>query len=139
MLILTYDEHGGFWDSVPTKKTVPNPYPESKGWPHLFDFDRLGVRVPSIIISPWVAHSVQEDTYDHATVPATIKSLLQLSSPYLTSRDAAAQHFVTSETLLSKPRKDCPLTLPDVSPTLEEYPLEAMVDSSDNNRPHTIN
>jgi len=37
---------------------VSNPYPESEGHPHKFDFTRLGVRVPAIVISPWLAKGV---------------------------------------------------------------------------------
>jgi len=38
-----------------------------------FAFDRLGVRVPAILISPWVEKgSVINDVYDHASIPATV-------------------------------------------------------------------
>ena len=54
-LLITYDEHGGFYDHVPTPVTgVPNPDGIIGPDPFHFRFDRLGVRVPTLIISPWI-------------------------------------------------------------------------------------
>lgn len=54
MFLITYDEHGGFFDHVPTPVThVPNPDGIIGLEPYYFTFDRLGVRVPIILISPW--------------------------------------------------------------------------------------
>lgn len=55
LFIITYDEHGGFYDHVPTPVTgVPSPDGIVGPEPFLFGFDRLGVRVPTIMISPWI-------------------------------------------------------------------------------------
>ncbi|XP_011621515.1 non-specific phospholipase C4 isoform X2 [Amborella trichopoda] len=55
VFIITYDEHGGFYDHVPTPiRGVPNPDGLIGGEPYNFKFDRLGVRVPAIVISPWI-------------------------------------------------------------------------------------
>jgi phospholipase C len=55
LFIITYDEHGGFYDHVPTPAdNVPNPDGLVGGEPYYFDFKRLGVRVPTIMISPWI-------------------------------------------------------------------------------------
>ena len=63
-LLLTYDEHGGFFDHVPPpSEGVPNPDPSSGAdglsgsQPEAqtaFAFDRLGVRIPTVLVSPWV-------------------------------------------------------------------------------------
>lgn len=54
-LLITYDEHGGFYDHVPTPvKDVPNPDGIIGPGPFYFGFDRLGVRVPTFLISPWI-------------------------------------------------------------------------------------
>ena len=37
---------------------VSNPYPKSEGNPYRFDFTRLGVRLPAIVIPPWLAKEV---------------------------------------------------------------------------------
>ena len=46
VFIITYDEHGGFFDHVPPP-TAPDDH-ASEG------FDQLGFRVPSVVIGPWV-------------------------------------------------------------------------------------
>lgn len=54
-LLITYDEHGGFYDHVPTPvEGVPNPDGIIGPDPWYFRFDRLGVRVPTFLISPWI-------------------------------------------------------------------------------------
>lgn len=55
LFLITYDEHGGFFDHVPPpSKNVPRPDDVLGPAPHYFQFDRLGVRVPFIAISPWI-------------------------------------------------------------------------------------
>ncbi|KAF7825949.1 non-specific phospholipase C3-like [Senna tora] len=119
LFIITYDEHGGFYDHVPTPLTgVPNPDGLVGPDPYKFGFDRLGVRVPAIFVSPWidpgtVLHepSGPEETsqYEHSSIPATVKKIFNLPQ-FLTKRDAWAGTF---ETLLTRntPRTDCPVTL----------------------------
>jgi len=56
MIVVMYDEHGGLPDHVsPPQKNVPNPDGLNCSE---FNFDRLGVRVPAIIASPWVDKGV---------------------------------------------------------------------------------
>lgn len=55
LFIITYDEHGGFYDHVATPvEDVPNPDGLIGAEPYFFDFMRLGVRVPTIMVSPWI-------------------------------------------------------------------------------------
>ena len=55
LFIITYDEHGGFYDHVPTPLDgVPNPDGILGPPPYNFEFNRLGVRVPTFFISPWI-------------------------------------------------------------------------------------
>lgn len=55
LLVITYDEHGGFYDHVKTPFTdVPSPDGNTGPAPYFFKFDRLGVRVPTIMVSPWI-------------------------------------------------------------------------------------
>lgn len=111
LMILMYDEHGGFYDHLPPPATTA---PGDKGIAglnrHGFTFDRLGVRVPAVIISPYVERGVIDHTvYDHASVPATLAKLFNLST--LTNRDKAA---ATLDHLFarSEPRDDALLSLP---------------------------
>ena len=55
LFVITYDEHGGFYDHVATPVSgVPSPDGIVGPEPFLFGFDRLGVRVPTIMVSPWI-------------------------------------------------------------------------------------
>ena len=63
-LLITYDEHGGFYDHVPTPVSgVPNPDGIIGPDPFYFRFDRLGVRVPTILVSPWVDKGTGEFSF----------------------------------------------------------------------------
>ncbi|MDA4128989.1 MAG: phosphoesterase [Thaumarchaeota archaeon] len=113
LLIITYDEHGGFYDHVvPPTAIPPGDSVSSPGNNHNnFDFRQLGVRVPTLIISPLVAKgTIDHNTYDHTSVLATVEKLFNLGS--LTKRDETAQtlnHLFKLQT----PRTDAPMTLPD--------------------------
>ncbi len=63
LLIVTYDEHGGFYDHVePPTSVCPD---EHKGD---YSFDRLGVRVPAVLVSPWLDAGVFSEQLDHTSV-----------------------------------------------------------------------
>jgi phospholipase C len=96
LLIITYDEHGGFYDSVaPTAATPPN-----DGSPQDtsinsggFLFDWYGVRVPAVIVSPQIKQGyVDHTTYDHTSILATVEKLFGLSP--MTQRDGTAQDLL---------------------------------------------
>jgi phospholipase C len=110
LLVVLYDEHGGFFDRVPPPGTVPSPDGKKARHPP-FDFTRLGVRVPAILVSPLVEKSRVDSTiYEHSSLPATIKNLFNLPEG-LTARDKAANTFEKNLSC-TVPRKDTPLTLP---------------------------
>lgn len=123
MFLITYDEHGGFYDHVPTPVThVPNPDGIFGPEPYYFPFNRLGVRVPTILISPWiekgtVIHEPNGPTphshFEHSSVPATVKKIFNLKADFLTRRDAWAGTFESYLHIRDTPRTDCPETLPD--------------------------
>ncbi|XP_068309322.1 non-specific phospholipase C6-like [Pyrus communis] len=126
LLVITYDEHGGFFDHVQTPYVnVPNPDGNSGPAPYFFKFDRLGVRVPTIMVSPWIKKGTvmsgpqgptPNSEFEHSSIPATIKKIFNLNSNFLTHRDAWAGTFEQVVGQLSSPRTDCPVTLPDVVP-----------------------
>ncbi|XP_047251367.1 non-specific phospholipase C2 isoform X2 [Capsicum annuum] len=61
LFVITYDEHGGFFDHVPTPVSgVPSPDGIVGPEPFDFKFDRLGVRVPTIMISPWIEKGTEK-------------------------------------------------------------------------------
>ena len=103
LLLIVYDEHGGFFDHVITPKDAVPP----DGYQSQFNFDRYGVRVPAVLISPYVQKgTIVSETFDHTSIPATLKDLFKLDS-FLTKRDAAARTF-SGVPDLATPRKDAP-------------------------------
>jgi phospholipase C len=99
LFVLLYDEHGGFYDHVKPPAAV---VPDATSAKAHFGFDRLGLRVPAILVSPWVGEGVADHTtYDHTSLPATIKTMFGLPS-FLTARDAAAATF--DRNFLPQPR-----------------------------------
>ncbi|BFG30665.1 hypothetical protein CerSpe_169390 [Prunus speciosa] len=55
LFVIIHDKHGGFYDHVPTPVTdVPSPDDIADPEPYNFKFDHLGVRIPAILISPWI-------------------------------------------------------------------------------------
>ena len=53
LLVITYDEHGGCYDHVPPPAAVPPAILRAPGQMG-FRFDRLGVRVPTVLISAYI-------------------------------------------------------------------------------------
>jgi phospholipase C len=109
MLIITYDEHGGFYDHFPPG---PAPPPDdnsgTKYNKYGFNFTRYGVRVPAVVVSPLTGAGVVDHTiYDHSSVLATLEWLFGL--PPLTQRDATAHNLI--DLISTTVRKDTPTTL----------------------------
>jgi phospholipase C len=97
-LLVVYDEHGGIYDHVVPPPCTPDQFTASAndtgtGMP--FAFDRLGVRVPAILISPWIpAGTVVNRVFDHASIPGTItKFFLGAISPR-SPRETSADVFI---------------------------------------------
>ncbi len=90
-IFLTYDEAGGFYDHVPPPAAVPPDAipPKLRQNPNNYAFDRLGFRVPFILVSPYARrHFVSHTVYDHTSILKFIETRFGL--PALTARDAAA-------------------------------------------------
>lgn len=127
LLLVTYDEHGGWFDHVsPPMTNVPSPDGKvSHDTPEPFYFNRLGIRVPMIAISPWISKGtiVSEqglsngNQYEHSSISATVKKLLVPDQPFLTNRDAWAADLAWLVDMEKEPRTDCPMTLPTAPTT----------------------
>lgn len=100
LLIITYDEHGCFYDHVPPPTGVPSPG-DPRNWlgrligglihkkSASFDFTMLGPRVPAVVVSPYVAAGTIDDSVrDHASVPATLRAVFASDARPLTRRGA---------------------------------------------------
>ncbi|KAI8914448.1 phosphoesterase [Gorgonomyces haynaldii] len=120
LLIITYDEHGGFYDHVPSPANVPNPDGITTTKDGItYNFDHLGVRVPVILVSPWVQKGgvihepkgpFPDSQFEHSSIPATLRSIFGLKSKPLTKREEWAGRF--DDIFLSQPRTDAPIVLP---------------------------
>jgi phospholipase C len=114
MLLVTFDEHGGTYDHVPPPAAVP-PGPVTD--PEMgFGFDRLGVRVPAIVVSAWTrAGTIISDQMHHGAAIATLCRKYDL--PPLTARDDNARD-ITNAINLTEPRQpwDWPETTPQYVP-----------------------
>ncbi len=90
-LFLTYDEHGGFYDHVaPPRAPIPdNIAPKLKPGDAPGAFDRYGIRVPVVVVSPYAKpHYVSHITDDHTSILRFIE--LRFGLPALTNRDVNA-------------------------------------------------
>jgi phospholipase C len=128
LFVVTYDEHGGLYDHVVPPEAVAPGDVRSRHWTRRLgrivtrayrrlrrlpvaaerdDFRRLGVRVPAVLVSPWIdRHTVlaapDGRPFDHASIPATLRACFAPGSPPLTDRDRAAptfHHLVTASDL----------------------------------------
>ncbi len=131
VLLITYDEHGGFFDHVcpPTDAIPPGPAPRGLGrwllrWIYgvasdSFHFRLLGPRVPAILVNPLLAPGYVTDVqFDHASIPRSIRDLFSIDTP-LTEREGTASSFAG---LLTSSRGDA--ALPDLSGWLSERSLQ---------------
>lgn len=112
LLIITFDEHGGFYDSAVPADAAPPPGDGAGLFPnrHGFNFSAYGVRVPAVIVSPWIAKGrVDHTLYDHSSVLATVERLFDLDP--LTDRDAKANDLLHLATDILRPDEDCPTDL----------------------------
>ena len=123
VLVVMFDEHGGFFDHVPPPKVAPLD-DGSVDHTHGFRFNQLGVRVPVLIISPWVKRgSIDHTVYEHSSLIASVVRHFGLE--HLTSRDRGAADFL-AKLSEKEPRKDTPArlhnTLDDANVTKMELP-----------------
>jgi phospholipase C len=90
LLIITFDEHGGCYDHVvPPPAVPPGTTPTSP-----FNFDRYGVRVPAVLVSPYIRQGTVlrppgATPFDHTSIIHTLRERFSLG-PALSARDAAA-------------------------------------------------
>lgn len=99
LFVVTYDEHGGFCDHVPPGPTIAPDGSEGDD-DQSFDFTRLGVRVPTLLITPHLPKaSVDSTVYDHTSLLAYLCSKWDLAplgarcAAAMDPKNAVAHHF----------------------------------------------
>jgi phospholipase C len=110
-LLVVYDEHGGIYDHVAPPAVVTDGFvaqPAATGTGAPFYFDRLGVRVPALLISPWIPKGtvVNGRIFEHASIPATVTDWLIGLYNDRSPREKNSETFLD---LLTAPaaRQDC--------------------------------
>jgi len=121
-LLITYDEHGGIFDHVTPPACPADQFTASAnatGTGREFKFDRLGVRVPAVLVSPWIAKgTVVDRVFDHASIPATVTKYFLGDSAQRSVREKNADVFIEPNSAPLDPnrnllslavmRNDCP-------------------------------
>jgi phospholipase C len=118
-LLVVYDEHGGIYDHVVPPTCTPDGYSAKAadtGTGVPFSFDRLGIRVPAILVSPWISRGTivpgTEDPanaqiFDHASIPATVTNHFLQGDAKRTVREQKASTFLGLLTDTMRPDDDC--------------------------------
>jgi len=123
LLVLCYDEHGGYYDHVPPPaaiapddiKPILKAHPDEHldGFPVNVpgDYTRYGFRVPGFIVSPYARKDyVSHVVHDHTSILSLIEHKWNL--PALTHRDGAADNLLDSLDLVAPPAFLTPPKLP---------------------------
>ena len=120
LLLIVYDEHGGIYDHVAPPACTSDGYsaqPVDTGTGVSFNFDRLGVRVPAILVSPYIPKATivpgTEDPargriFEHASIPATVTKFFLDGNDQGTAREKAASTFLDLLSDQLRPDSDFP-------------------------------
>jgi phospholipase C len=110
------DEHGGTYDHVMPPWGAACPDNASDSGEEGFTFNRFGIRVPMIAVSPWIqaetvfrSDSLQGVPYDHTSTLATLRDWLGIpADKMLTSKRIAAAPNLAQIVTLAEARNDLP-------------------------------
>ena len=101
LLVILYDEHGGFYDHVPPTATVAPDDLTSE-----FAFNIYGVRVPALLVSPWIDQGVIKTEFDHTSLLRYLQLKWNLGD--LGKRTTGANSFGPELLKRQAPRTDTP-------------------------------
>ena len=113
LLVITFDENGGCYDHVEPPSAKP-PDSASNSGEEGFHFDRYGVRVPAVLVSPYIEagtvfRSVTDVPYDHTSILATLRDWLNIpQGRMLTSARVKDAPTFANVLTRSTPRSDLP-------------------------------
>ena len=98
LLVVTYDEHGGFYDHVPPPEATSPGGIDMKEW----TFDSLGLRVPAVLISPYVSQGIFSEKLEHSSLLRFLIERFDLE--HLTDRTRSAGSFASAITSHCRPK-----------------------------------
>jgi len=137
LLLVTFDENGGFFDHVPPTTAPPGtpgefvtapavPDPTVIGSPAISGPIGLGFRVPMLIISPFSrGGSVSSDLFDHTSILRFLETRFGAEVPNLSAWRRATVGDLTSALNLKKPDRSMP-TLPNTLPAVQKVIQECV-------------
>ncbi|MEO8035603.1 MAG: alkaline phosphatase family protein [Acidobacteriota bacterium] len=139
LLVILFDEHGGTFDHYPPSPSCVSPdgivIPSSSPGGYDFNFQRYGVRVPAVLVSPFIAgQTVTNTLFDHTSVLKTVINCFGLTadgqpqSPPATLLRREENATDLSEVLtLTTPRTDFP-TLSEPVPPISGFNFADVAD-----------
>ncbi len=127
LLVITFDEHGGCYDHAEPPPAIP---PDDAKDPETgFGFDRYGVRVPALLISPYIEagtvfRSPTEVPYGHTSILATLRDWLEIpAEKMLTSKRVAKAPTFANVLTRTTARTDLPEIAPACVPKKAAVPF----------------
>jgi phospholipase C len=103
LLVVLFDEHGGFYDHVPPPPAVPPDHHDEE-----YSFDRYGVRVPALLVSPYVANGLFSDLLDHTSLLKYLQEKWGLGDLGARTADPSTNTFKAALQTEMPPRSDAP-------------------------------
>jgi phospholipase C len=123
LLIITFDEHGGIFDHIPPPAAIP----PDDNFQNGFCFDRYGVRVPALFISPLIQKEtvIRSDDplipFDHTSVISTLLKWKKIEkSNWKMGRRVDAAPLFDRVITLHSPRNDSAVCDESIIPPKEE-------------------
>jgi len=99
LLVVLYDEHGGFYDHVvPPAAVAPDALTSE------YSFRQYGIRVPALLVSPWTKRGVVKTLFDHTSLLRYLIEKWKLRP--LTNRVSQANSIASAIQTDGIPRKD---------------------------------
>lgn len=144
LFIINFDEHGGTYDHVPPPSNAAPPWRDNEDTPrpirceHNFEFNRFGVRVPLILVSPYIRESTVfrargDIPFDHTSVLATVLHLMGVDRRHWRLGARVEQAPLFDDVLTETARDDVPSLAggsgvrPGVEPNLSKRLYDALV------------
>jgi hypothetical protein len=113
LLLVLFDEHGGFYDHIVPPAAIPPDHHSEE-----YDFTRYGVRVPAILVSPYVGNGIFSGLLDHTSLLKYLQDKWALND--LGDRTAKANTF--KEVITSGPRSDTPVRVDSLTISVTATP-----------------
>jgi len=105
-LLIVYDEHGGLYDHVVPPDCMADGFTAAAaatGTGEVFTFNRLGIRVPAVLVSPFIPRGAvvpgpedpaNQRIFEHASIPATVTKKFLEGNDNGTDREKNAETFL---------------------------------------------